>query len=101
MARQRLTDGSGRWLDLGEAKSYYQPLPLVETGTIKLDGRRWGQQTLYYTRKGAWVLNSWDPRVGDEEDWREIDAQTASIWLLRNNYTAAMLGNHHDKELEI
>lgn len=86
MSRQVLTDGSGKWFDDEKSVKFKESIRWDGRNHISAaTGSQWEHESLYYTRSGLWVLNSWSQRQGTAESYTIIDENRAAQWLVEQN----------------
>jgi hypothetical protein len=49
-------------------------------------GTQWEHESLYRTRRGAWVLHSWCQWQGSGESYMRISEADAHAWLLKQGH---------------
>lgn len=90
MDRTALTDGSGRWFDAEAAQTWKESTRWDGSNHISCaTGSQWDHEMLWRTASGLWVLNTYSNRQGVAETYREITAEEAAGWLVRNEHEPA------------
>lgn len=101
MNRIILTDNSGNWFDKDEAEEFCESTRFDGNNRISTaTGSQWDHQSLYRTKKGAWILHCWSQQQGAVDDILSIDDQAAFVWLIRNDYSE-YVPNKELSELEL
>jgi hypothetical protein len=86
---QRQAIGDGRWFDLDAATKFEEARRHDGRNYVSLaTGDQWEHEALYRTKGGKWILSSWSQRQGTRETWDEVTAETAALWLVRNEHEA-------------
>lgn len=87
MTRQTLTDGTGRWFDIADAKAFEEHTWFDGCNWIsQTTGAQFDHQELYRTAGGRWVRKCWSQWQGSTESWEEIDDADAARWLSINHH---------------
>lgn len=83
MKRQAIDSGS--WFDLDAASSFLESTDWDGRNEISCaTGSQWDHETLYLTKKGKWVLNSYSAWQGSSESWEIVTDGVAADWLIQN-----------------
>ena len=91
MARQQLTDGSGKWFDLATATAWEEKTHWDGSNHISLaTGSQWNHEVLYRTGGGRFILHKWSQWQGRPSTFEEISGNTGWDWLIRNEYFDAV-----------
>ena len=73
---ERVELGDGKWFDARKATSWSEAKGNEHTT----------RQTLYRTRKMAWILKRWSGRSGGKATYERVKADYAVHWLLYNGH---------------
>lgn len=80
--------GNGQWFDADSAVVFKENSIFDGRNRISVNsGSQWEHETLYYTKSGKWVLNSWSDYQGTIETYRIFGASSAVRWLVINEAT--------------
>ena len=89
MTRQELTDGSGKWFDLAQARKYKEDTYWNGNNTISCaTGSQWEHEELYYTKGKRWIKHWMSQWQGSLPQWTEITPTRAAEWLVNNHHGA-------------
>jgi hypothetical protein len=93
MRRMVLSDGTGRWFSPAAAQTWHEPTAAGERGAqVGAVGRSpWHRGTLYYTRRGAYVLATRLLGAGPRDQRpvvRLLPEAEAHRWLISCGYSA-------------
>ncbi len=89
MARQAMTDGSGRWFDTDKAETFEEDSYHDGSNHIsKATGSQWHHEILYRTASGVWVKHWWSQHQGAAQTYEVITEDEARAWLAAQD--------HHD-----
>lgn len=88
MRKITLTDNSGRWFDVDEAKRWDEAGVNADDGTpISLaTGNSWEHETLFLTRAGTFIIHYLSERNPTLASFVEYDDKKGIQWLLKNGY---------------
>jgi hypothetical protein len=85
--RRVLTDGSGGWFNLDNARVFDELTRWNGNEYLsKATGSQWAHENLYRTAAGIYVLHHWSDWPGSTESYSEVTASGAAAWLSRNEY---------------
>jgi hypothetical protein len=83
---QKIFIGQGRWFDFDTAYKFDSKQFTAEDGhRDKATGGIFTRQTLYFTKKGNWILSEWDERSPEEGAYRILTENEACQWLATQN----------------
>lgn len=83
MKRQSLDNGS--WFNLETAEQWNEDTYWNGSNHISAATRSQTEhESLYRTKSGRWILNTWSQWQGTQETWIEIDSDAAAKWLVTN-----------------
>ena len=87
MSRVALTDGSHRWFDPDKAQRWEDGVRFDGHNHVSLaTGSQWEHETLYRTPGGSWIIRHTSQRQGSSPSVREVGAEEAVEWLIRNDH---------------
>jgi hypothetical protein len=76
-----------RWFDQDSAKRFVEATYFNGSNHISIaTNSQWDHETLYLTRRGAWILHSWSQWQRTRDTYVEIEKEKAHSWLLRNGH---------------
>jgi hypothetical protein len=83
MAKIQLTDKSGHWFDVETSiklpeRTWFDGSNRISANT----GSQWSHETLYYTRKGNWIL---EQSRGHADHYVMVDREEAIGWVSHND----------------
>jgi hypothetical protein len=79
----RVSLGDGKWFDLDKAVKLEEGKWFDGRNRIsRATGSQWLHESLYYTRKGNWVINRWSQVQGDRETYALISLSEVGNWVI-------------------
>ena len=83
---KRISLGGTSWFDYDSAITFDEDSNWEGRNHIsKATGSQWDHETLLFTRKGKWVLNSYGSSCGQYDDYTVISEAKAIEWIVQNN----------------
>lgn len=84
----RVSLGEGRWFNPETAVAIQEGTRWDGNNYISLaTGSQWDHETLYFTRKGAWVLRTWSQRDAVRDQYTILTEEQAANWISDNELT--------------
>lgn len=77
----------GRWFDISTAKKFKEEIFWDGNNHIsKATGSQWEHESLYITKGGVFIKNSWSEAQGGKDVFEIITRDEAAEWFVINEY---------------